>query len=196
MENGTIVCIKIFLDPMRQKFLYIHPNSQYQSVLRDYDFHSNRAELLMIKNVRVLNEDDLELVEIGDDQIYRFVETNWMSDPSKVLLKPLIEGPPITFSFDDESEVFENVRSMLESWEFEEQRLNFNIPGCALRLNVLSTWFRRYHRNDTLLPPFSGPLCETSAPFHLKIDETCNESENEVLTDDFDIESVSGTLII
>ena len=87
MENGTIVCIKIFLDPMRQKFLYIHPNSQYQSVLRDYDFHSNRAELLMIKNVRVLNEDDLELVEIGDDQIYRFVETNWMSDPSKVLLK-------------------------------------------------------------------------------------------------------------
>ena len=193
IRNGSITNIKIFLDPMRQKCLHIHYGSRYQSVFKKRTPFNHVAKLLLIKNVRVVNKDDLELVEMGDDQVYGFAETeNWMSNPSKVLLEPLVEGPPTTFSFDSEPDVLENVRSMQEAWKFEERRKDISIPACALRLSTLSTWFRRFHRNDIFLPPFIGSLCEESLPLHLMSDDLQSGSDTNDLSDDSDCDSVSG----
>ena len=193
IRNGSITYIKIFLDPMRQKCLHIHYGSRYQSVFKQRTPSNHMAKLLLIKNVRVVNKDDLELVEMGDDQVYEFAETeSWISDPSKVLLEPLVEGPPTTFSFDDEPDVLENVRSMQEAWKFEERRKDISIPARALRLSNLSTWFRRFHRNDIVLPPFIGSLCEDSLPLHLMSDDLQNGLETIDLSDDSDCDSVSG----
>ena len=191
--------MRIFLDPMRHIKLFIHNRSRYQAVLKGNNLDSGSYEILMIKNVQVLNQFELKLIEIGDDQIFKVVNTDdLMSNSSRVLLKPLIEGALISYSFENETEVLENVLAMHEAWIFEKRRLSYEIPARSLRLTVLSTWFRSRNRNEILLQPFSGPLCEESDPMFLvsnNLQDTNNDDDNDN-DEDSDCDSVSGTFLV
>ena len=193
-ENGSISYVRIFLDSMRHIKLFIHNRSRYQAVLKGNNLDSCSYEILVIKNVQVVDQFELKLIEIGEDQIFKIVNTeNWMSDLSRVLLKPLNGGALISYSFEDETEVLENVLAMQEAWMFEKRRLSYEIPARSLRLTVLSTWFRSCYRNEILLQPFSGPLCEESDPLFLMsntLQETNNDDDNDDESSDCD--SVSG----